>query len=133
MYERAKSVALMSDLRTKVGCVAVYKKNVIATGFNCNKTHPVQKEYNKYRHFADTPRTLHTLHAEIHCLIPISSFDIDWSNVTLYIVRVLKDNTLAMARPCPACMHYIKDLGIKNIYYTTNDGFAYENLQKEII
>lgn len=33
-----------------------------------------------------------------------------------------------MSRPCPNCMAAIKDLGIKHIYYTTNDGFVYENL-----
>lgn len=31
-----------------------------------------------------------------------------------------------MARPCPACMSAIKELGIKNIYYTTDNGYAYE-------
>ena len=35
-----------------------------------------------------------------------------------------------MARPCPSCMAAIKDLGIKNIYYTTNDGYSYERLEK---
>ena len=35
-----------------------------------------------------------------------------------------------MARPCPACMAAIKDFGIKNIYYTTDDGMAYENVSQ---
>lgn len=33
-----------------------------------------------------------------------------------------------MARPCPSCMAAIKDIGISHIYYTTNDGYAYEKL-----
>ena len=31
-----------------------------------------------------------------------------------------------MARPCPACMQAIKDMGIKHIAYTTDDGSANE-------
>ena len=39
------------------------------------------------------------------------------------------DGSIGMARPCPACMQYIKDMGIKNIYYTTGDGFVHEVLR----
>ena len=37
-----------------------------------------------------------------------------------------------MARPCPSCMAAIRDLGIRDIYYTTNDGYVYERLEKYI-
>lgn len=37
-----------------------------------------------------------------------------------------------MARPCLSCMAAIKDIGIKDIYYTTNDGYSYERLEKNI-
>lgn len=30
---------------------------------------------------------------------------------------------------CPSCMAAIKDLGIRHIYYTTNDGYAYEEVE----
>ena len=29
---------------------------------------------------------------------------------------------------CPSCMQAIKDLGIRNIYFTTDDGFGYERI-----
>lgn len=35
-----------------------------------------------------------------------------------------------MARPCASCMQAIKDLGIREIYYTTNDGYSYEKIEK---
>lgn len=38
-----------------------------------------------------------------------------------------------LARPCPACMAMIKNLGIKKIYYTTDDGFAFEQLETELL
>jgi deoxycytidylate deaminase len=34
-----------------------------------------------------------------------------------------------MARPCQSCMAAIKDLGIKEIYYTSDEGFVYEKLK----
>ena len=35
-----------------------------------------------------------------------------------------------MARPCPACMMALKLRGVKHIYYTTDEGLAYENISK---
>ena len=70
------------------------------------------------------------LHAEINCLNQIRHLDINFSKVKLYIYRIRKDQPFGMARPCPSCMAAIKDLGIKNIYYTTNDGYSYERLEK---
>ena len=55
---------------------------------------------------------------------------VDWSRVTLYVCRLRNDRPYGMARPCPACMAAIQSLGIKHIVYTTNDGFAVENLMK---
>ena len=37
-----------------------------------------------------------------------------------------------MARPCPSCMAAIRDLGIRDIYYTTNDGYVCERLERNI-
>lgn len=71
------------------------------------------------------------LHAEINCLNSIRHMDINFSKVKLYIYRSRCDQEYGMSRPCPSCMAAIKDLGIRHIYYTTNDGFAYENIRGE--
>lgn len=36
---------------------------------------------------------------------------------------------MELLAPCPSCMAAIKDLGIRHIYYTTNDGYAYEEVE----
>ena len=69
------------------------------------------------------------LHAEINCISQLKHLDINFSKVKLYIYRIRKDRPYGIARPCPSCMAAIKDLGIRSIYYTTNDGFAYERLE----
>ena len=108
--------------------MAVYQGQVIGLGCNTNKTHPTQKFYNKYRDPSDY--MLPKLHAEISCLNQIKHLDINFSKVKLYIYRIRKDQPFGLSRPCPSCMAAIKDLGIRDIYYTTNDGYAYEKIEK---
>ena len=131
-FAKARQAANLSDYhKTHVGCVAVYHGQVIGLGYNTNKTHPIQKYYNKYREPSDT--MLPKLHAEINCLNQIKHIDINFSKVKLYIYRIRNDQPFGLSRPCPSCMAAIKDLGIKDIYYTTNDGYAYEKLEKNKI
>lgn len=128
-FDKARQVATVSDFyKIHIGCVAVYKGNIIGIGCNCNKTHPIQKKYNRYRKQSNS--MLPKLHAEINCINQIRNLDINFSKVYLYIYRIRRDQPFGMSRPCPSCMAAIKDLGIRNIYYTTNDGYAYEQLDK---
>lgn len=127
-FNKARSTALLSDFtKTHIGCVAVYQGQVIGLGCNLNKTHTTQKFYNRYR---ENDITIPKIHAEISCLNQIKHLNINYSKVRLYIYRIRKDQPYGIARPCLACMAAIRDLGIKHIYYTTNDGFAYENVMK---
>ena len=125
-------MAKMSEFnKFKVGCIVVYKNKIIGQGYNSDKTHPLQQLYNQLR-FEDDGVSPHKLHAEMHALIPIRNLDIDWNKVHIYIYRIKKSNKsgFGMARPCLSCMGLIKELGIKEINYTTEDGFANEKLYK---
>ncbi len=127
-FDKARQAALISDFhKTHIGCVAVYQGQVIGLGCNCNKTHPAQKFYNRYRKQSDS--MLPKLHAEINCINQIKHLDINFSKVKLYIYRIRKDQPYGLSRPCPSCMAAIKDLGIRDIYYTSNDGYAYERIE----
>ena len=131
-FQKAHQIATISDYKkTHVGCVVVYQGQVIGLGCNCNKTHPIQKKYNRYRKPSDS--MLPKLHAEISCLNQIKHLDINFSKVKLYIYRIRKDQPFGMARPCPSCMAAIRDLGVRNIFYTTNDGYAHEKLEKYVV
>lgn len=112
-----------------VGCIAVLKNKIIAASPNKLKTHTLQAEYDKYRNFncISDPKNMHSLHAEIACLSSIKQ-DINYKDLEIYVVRKLKSGGVGIARPCSACMPYIKYLGIRNIYYSTNYGFAHEEL-----
>ena len=127
-FLKAKSVATISDFpEIHIGCIAVFQGNIIGMGCNTNKTHPMQYYYNRYRKISEIFPA--KLHVEINCINQIRHLDINFSKVKLYIYRIRNDQSYGMARPCPSCMAAIKDLGIKNIYYSTNDGFVHEKLE----
>ena len=127
-FKKASKVAEISDYdKINIGCIAVYQGQTIGLGCNSNKTHPVQKKYNRYRNWEDF---IPKLHAEISCLNQIKHLNINFSKVKLYIYRIRNDQPFGLSRPCPSCMAAIKDLGIRDVYYTTNDGYVYEKLEK---
>lgn len=130
-FKKARKVALLSDYKkVHIGCVAVYQGQIIGIGCNLEKTHPIQAHYNIFRNkdISLCSSLLPKLHAEINCLNAIRHMNINFSKVKLYIYRARKDRLIGICKPCPSCMAAIKDLGIKHIYYTTNDGFAYEKI-----
>lgn len=129
VFQFAKNMAEMSDFeRQKMGCVVVYKNKIIGMGFNSTKSHPLQKEYNRYRFKGDY--SPHCMHAEMHALMPIRHLDIDWSKVKVYTYRICREDGSrgALARPCISCQTFMKELGIRHIYYTTSTTPVHEIL-----
>ena len=129
--KKAGKISQASDFdRVHIGCIAVDKNISVACGFNTYKTHPMQREYDKYRDLntSDKVSNLHAMHAEMMCLNALRGSNIRLDKVKLYIYRSMISKPFGMARPCKACMKRIKDMGIKHIYYTTDDGYAYEYL-----
>ena len=127
--DMAKEASKNSDFtKHHLGAVAIYRGSLLATGCNSCKTSPLQKKYNHEREymveasFANTNST----HAECACLSKIRYLDIDFSKVKLYVYREHKNGVKALARPCPACQKMIKDIGIKEVWFTTENGYGYE-------
>lgn len=127
--EALKMAELSTYWKSQVGCVVVYKNKTISAGFNRDRTDPLQKRYNVYRDLTDS-NAIHKLHAEVDALKSIMDLDINWSEASIYVYRKRRDRPHGIARPCKSCMALIKDLGIKNIYFTTDDGFANEILEE---
>lgn len=129
-FEIARSVSKLSNFKTTskhIGCIVVCDNRVISSGCNSNKTSPLQKKYNKFRFDCDT--TPHTLHAETDALKPlVDRQDIDFKNVKLYIYRERANGDKGLAKPCESCMALIRNLGIREIHYTSDDGYCFEEL-----
>ena len=130
-FQLAKNACQYSDnKRARLGSIIVYKNKVLSVGWNVeNKTNPLQEEYNKLRNYdVDVKFTKSSLHAEFSAMLRIKHMDIDFGRVHMFVYRERKDGSIGYARPCPACMGFAKKLGIKNIYYSTNNGWAYERI-----
>lgn len=128
-FLKAKAASYLSDVpKFKLGAVMMIGNKVLAVGYNITKTHPIQKSYNKERGYVQDKKNEGQVHAEMMCLINTRYLDVDWSKVSIYVYREHKDNSPAMAKPCPACRKALLERGITQIYYST-DGVPYEKLK----
>jgi len=78
------------------------------------KTHPIQKHFAKlagepYKEF---------LHSEIHCLIASKMQAVD----KIVVMRYDCFGNLQNAKPCKTCHTALKAYGVKNVYYSTEEG-----------
>ena len=127
-FRAAQAVSTLSDFkRVNVGAVLIYKHRIASSSCNSQRTHPLQQKLNKERFEEETPAKLH---AEVSCLLPLlGNKDIKWRDCELYVYREYKKGGLAMSRPCQACQKLIKDLGIRIVHYTTDNGYATEGFE----
>ena len=125
-FNYAKLVSYKSTYkRVHIGAVIVRKNQVIAEGANLEKSHPVQKKFDKYNP-CKREDFKHFLHAEVAAIIKTGQTDL--SDCAIYIYREDKTGKLAMCRPCPTCVALIKAVGIKKIFYSTEEGFCEETI-----
>ncbi len=119
-----------NNFKPRIGAVAIYKGSVVATASNSDKTSPLQAHYNIYRY--KSTNTLAKAHAETILVQRLRwrfGDSLDWSKVHVYLYREYADGQLAPSRCCPSCMAMFKELGIKKIFYTTEDGYVMEKFR----
>lgn len=125
-FKTAEAISKLSDHKQKIGCVIVNKHRIISSGYNSKtKRHKIQAVIDKERFGCDCDGKIHS---ETTALLPLIKSKVDLSRASIYVFRAHKDGTIAMARPCSGCMKLIKMYGIKNIYYTSPDGYCKERL-----
>jgi len=90
---------------------------IISKGTNSyQKTHPMQFRFaNK----TNRPNRQY-LHAEIAALVKARK-----EPFGILVVRITKSGLIRMARPCNICIMAIREAGIKNVYYSGNDGLIH--------
>lgn len=134
-FKFARTAAMCADYQgtrsaPAIGAVAVYKGSIVATAFNSNKTSTLQARYNIYRfQSSNTPDKIHAETALIQKLRWKFGDSIEWSKVDIYLYREYKNGQLAMSRPCPSCMALLKEIGVKKVFYTTDEGYAEEKFR----
>lgn len=112
--KRAYKLAQESSLgvgrsnNNRLGAV-VFKGKDFTGGWNSYKTHPKLKMYN-----------YPCLHAEAHAMINHGL--LNCHGCTLVVTRVLRNGKMTMAKPCNCCEEFMKEYGIKKVYYTDWNG-----------
>lgn len=124
-FRAAKAVSELSNYpRHKIGCVVVKGHRIISSSCNsATKCHPLQARLDSEKYGVECPGRVH---AEISALLPLIRDKVDLSNASIYIFRQHKNGTLAMAKPCSSCQKVIKQLGIKKVFYSIENGYAVE-------
>jgi len=111
VYYAAREQALSNGRVYHLASILRRKGRVVRIGENTYKTHPRFK-----RQYPDGTWSAH-MHAEMNVLRFAQPGD------DLEVMRFLKsDEGFAMARPCAACMSYIKAAGIRRLKYTNEEG-----------
>ena len=110
-----------SGARFKMAAGIVYKKQLIATGVNKAKSHPMMHPKNGFK------KGQIFLHAEMdaikNALKLITQEEL--AKCDIYVVRVKRPESRSsewiegMAKPCSGCSQVIANFEIKNIHYTT--------------
>lgn len=104
------------DYQYKLGAAIFAKKRLISVGANNAKTHPLSKFYGRPV----------TVHAEMQAIIRANNLVESLEGLVLVVARIKRNGELGMARPCSGCQEIIKHHKIKEVWYTTENGWAKE-------
>ncbi len=91
-----------SSYKKRMGATVVYQGQIVGIGYN--KVH-------------STGIPLEGRHAELEALNNTKARYRNGS--TVYICRLAKDGSLALAKPCSACRTVMKKMGVKYVWYSS--------------
>lgn len=114
-YTLAVNIAKKSVSRFRLGAVLARKGRVISTGFNdMRRTHPKMQKFNPDKSW--TPG----LHAEVDACLGVERNELQGAD--LFVARILKNGSVAIAKPCEICVKFLLDVGIRRVYFTDING-----------
>ena len=104
--------------RHKVAAIIFDKKRILAAGTNAKRfTHRLKPRYKRFNN---------SFHAEQAAILNARR---DLKGKSMLVLRITAGGNFGLAKPCDLCMSFIEYVGIKNLYYTDeNGGIAYERL-----
>lgn len=110
--ERACRVAKKSGMNHRHGAVVIYNGEIIAEGYN--------RQCNEFKE-------QFSVHAEVDALMKIRKMGKHvLSQCDLVVVRIAPsslENAMKLSMPCCKCKPFIERMGIRRVYYSTNDEF----------
>ncbi len=119
LFTLAKDVNVSANAKIATG---IFMRNKpISFGFNCMKTHPLQKKYGKNSECI-------YLHSEIAAIKnALKEIDVDdLRKCNIYICRAKKNMPKGyfipgLAKPCTGCQRALRTFELKNVYYSQDE------------
>lgn len=112
--------------RQRLAACLVYKNEIIAIGYNKNKTHPIAKRFQKHEEAIYLHAEVMALHEASKC-ITLEQL----AKSELYVLRIKKSDcgkiVWGLSKPCCGCMSAIKHFKIKKVHYTNNYTVDYQS------
>ena len=105
----------------KFGAGVVLKNNLISTGVNSYKTHPLMAQWGQNEDSICLHAEIDAIKNALRLITPSQLTKCD-----MYIVRVKRPSPNSknwvhgLAKPCKGCRRAIVSFGLKNVYYTTD-------------
>ena len=99
--------------RARVGAVIVRGGRILGVGSNRVRYYHQQRTH-PHRH-------IQSLHAEIAAILDVRNPS-QLKGSTMFVARIKKDGSLALAKPCAYCQRVINNFGIKRVVFTTDTG-----------
>ena len=119
MIKQTVELALQMPVKAsqqRLAAICVDRKGkVLGKGKNSyTRTHPLQKHFAIVAGISEEKMFIH---AELSAMLRCRDKEIH----TIYVARVLKDDTISLARPCAACMKALKAFGVEKVIYTLSE------------
>ena len=110
----AKNIAAGSPYgKLRHGAVLIKGGSIINMSFN-------KDNYSSFgTRFRNPTRGHATVHAEIGCVLGMPRRAT--TGADLYVCRINKEGDFRNSKPCTMCHEVLKHVGIKRVYYTTNN------------
>jgi tRNA(Arg) A34 adenosine deaminase TadA len=101
-----------SDYRIRMGAVIFNKKKIVSKGHN--HTNSLQRKLHPT--FQEWPDSIH---AEVEAVLKAKQ---NLKGYDLLIIRINKKKQFRISKPCPHCTALLNHVGIRNVYFSNDDG-----------
>ena len=120
-FQLAKTMAVKSDSKWKHGAVLVSGGTIINTATNLNRPCSFGVQFRK-KEMGQA-----TAHAELAVILNMPKQSTNHADI--YVVRINSNYEWRQSLCCDMCFNACKFVGIKRIYFSTNDGFEMVKLR----
>jgi len=112
IINKAIHEAKKSKCAFKVGSVIFNKKKIISVGHNHSQrsVRRITKKFIKKEN---------SIHAEVCAIINARQ---NLKGCSILVIRINNKDEMRLSKPCEYCQNYLEFVGIRDIYYSTEEG-----------